>query len=116
MNIYISGLSYSVNDDDLNNLFSEYGEVSSARVINDRETGRSRGFGFVEMPNDTDGQKAIDELNGDEYDNKVISVSVARPRTEHPSSGGNRGRGNNNGFRRNNGGFGKNNGGGFGRY
>jgi RNA recognition motif-containing protein len=118
MNIYISGLSYSINDTDLNELFAEYGEVSSARVINDRETGRSRGFGFVEMPNDEDGQKAIDELNGAEYDSKVISVSVARLRTERPSSGGNRNRGNNGGgFRRNNGGnFGRNNGGGFGRY
>jgi RNA recognition motif-containing protein len=116
MNIYISGLSYSINDTDLNELFTEYGEVSSARVINDRETGRSRGFGFVEMPNDNDGQKAIDELNGAEYDSKVISVSVARPRTERPSSGGNRNRGNNSGFKRNSGGgFGRNNGG-FGRY
>lgn len=110
MNIYISGLSYNVNDADLNELFTEYGEVSSARVINDRETGRSRGFGFVEMPNDNEGQKAIDELNGAEYDSKVIAVSVARPRTERPSFGGNRNRGNNGGFRRNNG-FGGNNGG-----
>ncbi|MDR1380368.1 MAG: RNA-binding protein [Tannerella sp.] len=123
MNIYISGLSYSINDADLNELFTEYGEVSSAKIINDRETGRSRGFGFVEMPNDADGQKAIDELNGAEYDNKVISVSEARPRTERSSfgggGGGNRNRGSNNGFRRNNGGsgFGRNNGGGgFGRY
>lgn len=111
MNIYISGLSYNVNDADLSELFTEYGEVSSARVINDRETGRSRGFGFVEMPNDNEGQKAIDKLNGAEYDSKVIAVSVARPRTERPSFGGNRNRGNNNGgFRRNNG-FGGNNGG-----
>ncbi|MDR0394365.1 MAG: RNA-binding protein [Tannerella sp.] len=110
MNIYISGLSYNINDDDLNELFTEYGEVSSARVINDRETGKSRGFGFVEMPNDTDAQKAIDELNGAEYDNKVISVSIARPKTERPSFGGNRNRGNNSGFRRNNG-FGRDNGG-----
>ncbi|MDR2913772.1 MAG: RNA-binding protein [Tannerella sp.] len=88
MNIYISGLSYNVNDADLNELFTEYGEISSARVITDRETGRSRGFGFVEMPNETEGQKAIDELNGVEYDGKVISVSVARPRTERPSFGG----------------------------
>ena len=64
---------------------------SSAKVIFDRETGRSRGFAFVEMPNDTEGQKAIDELNGVEYDQKVISVSVARPRTERPSNGGGRG-------------------------
>jgi RNA recognition motif-containing protein len=117
MNIYISGLSYNINDADLNELFTEYGEVSSARVINDRETGRSRGFGFVEMPNDADGQKAIEELNGAEYDSKVISVSVAHPRTDRPSSGGgNRNRGNNGGFRRNNGFGGNNGGGGSSRY
>ena len=87
MNIYISNLSYDVNDSDLRELFEEYGEVSSAKVIFDRETGRSRGFAFVEMNNDTEGQKAIDELNGVEYDNKVISVSVARPREERPSNG-----------------------------
>ena len=79
MNIYISGLSYGTNDADLTNLFAEFGEVSSAKVIFDRETGRSRGFAFVEMP------------NGVEYDQKVISVSVARPRTERPSNGGGRG-------------------------
>ena len=66
MNIYISGLSYGTTDADLNELFSEYGEISSAKIISDRETGRSRGFGFVEMTNDTEGQKAIDELNGAE--------------------------------------------------
>ena len=107
MNIYISGLSYNVNDTDLNELFKEYGEVSSARVITDRETGRSRGFGFVEMPNEEEGQKAIEELNGAEYDSKVIAVSVAREKTERSSFGGNRGRGNGGGggFRRDNGGF-----------
>ena len=66
MNIYISGLSYGTTDAELNELFSEYGEISSAKIISDRETGRSRGFGFVEMANDTEGQKAIDELNGAE--------------------------------------------------
>ena len=96
MNIYISGVSYGTNDADLTNLFAEYGEVSSAKVIFDRETGRSRGFAFVEMTNDAEGQKAIDELNGVEYDQKVISVSVARPRAEKPSYGGNRGGGYNN--------------------
>jgi len=107
MNIYISGLSYNVNDADLNDLFKEYGEISSARVITDRETGRSRGFGFVEMNNEEEGQKAINELNEAEYDGKVISVSVARPREERPSfgGGGGRGRGNGGGFRRDNGGF-----------
>lgn len=88
MNIYISGLSNGTNDADLNELFTAYGETSSAKVIMDRESGRSRGFGFVEMNNDTEGQKAIDELNGAEYDQRVLSVSMARPREERPSNGG----------------------------
>lgn len=91
MNIYISNLSYGVSDADLNQLFTEYGEITSAKVIMDRESGRSRGFGFVEMPNDSEAQKAIDELNGAEYDGKTISVTVARPRTER--SDNNRGGG-----------------------
>ena len=92
MNIYIAGLNFSITDADLNDLFSEYGEVTSARVITDRETGRSRGFGFVEMPDDAAAQKAIDELNGAEYDHKIISVSVARPRADRSRNGGNRDR------------------------
>lgn len=82
MNIYIANLSYGVNDADLRDLFGEYGEVSSAKVITDRETGKSRGFGFVEMPNDTEAKKAISELHQGEYDGKVISVNVAKPKTE----------------------------------
>jgi len=88
MNIYIAGLSYNVTDEHLNELFSGYGEVTSAKVINDRDTGRSRGFGFVEMPNDEEAREAIDKLNGAEYDEKVISVSVANPRPERPAGGG----------------------------
>ena len=91
MNIYISGLSYGTTDADLTNLFAEFGEVSSAKVIFDRETGRSRGFASRRSSDLGEGQKAIDELNGVEYDQKVISVSVARPRTERPSNGGGRG-------------------------
>ena len=72
----------------MNELFSAYGETSSAKVIMDRESGRSRGFGFVEMTSDTDGQKAINELNGAEYDQKTISVSVARPREERSRNNG----------------------------
>lgn len=87
MNIYISNLSYGVNDADLNQLFAEYGEISSAKVIMDRETGRSRGFGFVEMTNETEGQKAISELHEAEYDGKVINVAVARPRPERSNNG-----------------------------
>lgn len=84
MNIFISNLNYRLTGDDLQNLFSEYGEVSSAKVINDRETGKSRGFGFVEMSNDEEAKKAIEELNQAEYDGKVINVSEARPREQKP--------------------------------
>ena len=80
MNIYIAGLNFSTTDADLNDLFSEYGEVSSARVITDRETGRSRGFGFVEMSDDTAAQKAIDELNGAEYVGRPMVVKEALPK------------------------------------
>ena len=91
MNLYISNLSYNISDEDLRQLFADYGEITSAKVIMDRETGNSRGFAFVEMTSDEEGQKAIDELNGVEYDQKVISVSVARPRAEKPSYGGSHG-------------------------
>ena len=105
MNIYISNLSYDVTDADLKELFEEYGEVSSAKVIMDRETGRSRGFGFVEMPENEQGQKAIDELNQAEYDGKVISVNVAKPREERSNGGGrggyNRGGGSRGGYNSN---------------
>lgn len=91
MNIYISGLSFSTNDTDLTNLFSEFGGVSSAKVIYDRETGRSKGFAFVEMENDREGLDAIKQLNGAEYDQRRITVSQARSRSERPSYGGGRG-------------------------
>lgn len=86
MNIFISNLSYGIKDADLNEVFSEYGEVSSAKVITDKFTGRSRGFGFVEMPNEAEGQKAIEELNQAEFDGKVINVNVAKPREERDNS------------------------------
>lgn len=93
MNIYVANLSWNTNSDSLQDLFSQFGEVTSAYIINDRETGRSRGFGFVEMPDDEAGQKAIDTLNETDFEGKTISVSVARPRTERPAGGGNRGGG-----------------------
>lgn len=96
MNIYISNLSFDVNDNDLRELFEEYGEVSSAKVITDKFSGKSRGFGFVEMPSDEEGTKAIEELNQAEYDGKTINVSVAKPREERPErrfSGGGGSRG-----------------------
>ncbi|MCL2327533.1 MAG: RNA-binding protein, partial [Bacteroidetes bacterium] len=94
MNIYVSNLSFSTSVENLQELFAGYGEVTSANVITDRETGRSRGFGFVEMPDDAAAQKAIDELNETDFEGKTIAVSVARPKTERSSSGGfNRGGG-----------------------
>lgn len=87
MNIYISNLNFATKNDSLQDLFAQYGEVSSANIIMDRETGRSRGFGFVEMSDDAEGQKAIDALNGTEFEGKVITVNVARPKTERSDRG-----------------------------
>jgi RNA recognition motif-containing protein len=88
MNIYVSNLGFSVQDEDLREYFAEYGEVTSAKVITDKFTNRSRGFGFVEMPDDTAAQKAISELNGAVVEGRSISVNVARPREERSNSGG----------------------------
>lgn len=88
MNIFVSNLSFNVTSDDLKTLFDEFGEVSSAKVINDKYTGKSRGFGFVEMNNDEHGKNAIEKLNSGEFDGKIISVSVSKPRTDSRPSGG----------------------------
>jgi len=88
MNIFISNLNFKVGDSDLQQLFEEYGEVSSAKVVTDRYTGRSRGFGFVEMPDNEVAQRAISELNQVEFDGKVITVNEARPRENKPARGG----------------------------
>ncbi|MFM2291928.1 MAG: hypothetical protein RIS29_1741 [Bacteroidota bacterium] len=104
MNIFVAKLSFNVNDEDLNVLFAEYGEVSSARVVTDKITRRSKGYGFVEMPDDAAAQKAISELNECEFDGRVIAVSEARPREERPA--GDR--------RPSGGGYGSNRGGGYG--
>lgn len=94
MNIYVAKLNWNTTGDSLQNLFAQYGEVTSARIITDRETGRSRGFGFVDMTNDEEGQKAIDALNETEFEGRTINVSVARPREERrPNNYGNRGGG-----------------------
>ena len=82
MNIFIAGLSYNISDSDLTELFAEYGEVASARVISDRETGRSKGYGFVEMADEEAGNKAISALNEAEIDGRKLAVSVARPKEE----------------------------------
>ncbi|MEK0421939.1 MAG: RNA-binding protein [Bacteroidetes bacterium] len=82
MNLYIGNLSYATKDNDLKALFEEIGEVSSAKIIMDRISGRSKGFGFVEMPNDDEARKAIENLNGYSFNNREITVSEARPRPE----------------------------------
>jgi RNA recognition motif-containing protein len=82
MNIYVSNLSFAVQDEDLKEFFTEYGEVTSAKVITDKFTQRSRGFGFVEMSDDAAAQKAIQELDGGMVDGRAIKVTVAKPREE----------------------------------
>ena len=84
MNIYVGNLPFSVSDQDLEQHFAEFGEVSSARVISDRDTGRSKGFGFVEMPNQAEGEEAIKQLNGKEIDGRDMRVNEARPREDRP--------------------------------
>lgn len=88
MNIYVSNLSFNVTDDDLEGFFAEYGQVSSARVISDKFTGKSRGFGFVEMPDDEAARKAIAELDGGKVEGREIKVAEARPREERAGGGG----------------------------
>ena len=84
MNIFIAGLNYNMSEAELGELFAEYGEVDSVKIIMDRETGRSKGYGFVEMADDEAGDKAIAALNEVDMDGKTLSVSVARPREERP--------------------------------
>ena len=84
MNIYIGNLPYSTTEDDLRQLFAEYGAVTSANIIKDRDTGNSKGFGFVEMESQADGQKAIDNLNGSSVSGRNIKVNEARPRGDRP--------------------------------
>ncbi len=88
MKLYVGNLSYSVNDSSLRALFEGYGSVESATVVVDRDSGRSTGFGFVEM-NDSDAQKAMQALNGSQHDGRTIRVNEARPKTE--GGGGGRG-------------------------
>lgn len=102
MNIYVSNLSFNVQDEDLREFFTEYGEVSSAKVITDKFTGKSRGFGFVEMPDDESARKAIAELDNGVVEGRTIKVMEAKPKEERPARTG----GGGGGFQRNNGGGG----------
>ncbi len=82
MNLHVGGLSFDTTDDGLRTFFEQAGTVESANVITDRDSGRSRGFGFVEMATDDEGRKAIEDLNGEMLDGRTLTVSEARPRKE----------------------------------
>ena len=92
MNIYVSKLSLNTTSESLKELFAKYGETTSANIIMDRATGFSRGFGFVDMPDENEGKKAIEELDNTEFEGKTISVNVARPRTDRNNFGRNNNR------------------------
>src|ERR1700744_2844010 len=116
--LYVGGIPYRTTEDDLKTAFSEAGEVTSVSIISDRMTGRSRGFGFVEMASEAEAQAAIDRWDGKEMDGRTLSVSFARPHGARPPrtggggfGGGNRG----GGYGGDRGGFGGGNGGGYGR-
>lgn len=118
MNIYVGNLSWSMTDDDLNNLFSSYGEVSSAKILREKHTGRSKGFGFVEMSDDEAAKSAIEGLNDSEVQGRKIIVNESQPRKEgeYKSRGGGYGGGSRGGYGSGGGrsGGGYNKGGGYG--
>jgi RNA recognition motif-containing protein len=87
-NIFVGNLSFNTNEDELRQLFETYGQVDRVSILTDRETGRSRGFGFVEMTNAEEGEKAIAGLNGSQFGGRTINVNEARPKAERAGSGG----------------------------
>ena len=111
--LYVGNLAYSVRDDELQQAFGQFGTVTSAKVMMDRETGRSKGFGFVEMGSDAEAQAAINGLNGQALEGRAIVVNEARPREERPGGYGGRGGGGGGGY---GGGGGGRSGGGGGGY
>jgi RNA recognition motif-containing protein len=112
--LYVGNLAYSIRDDDLQQAFAQFGTVSSAKVMMDRDTGRSKGFGFVEMGSDAEAQSAINGMNGQALDGRALVVNEARPREERPGGfGGGGGGGRSGGF---GGGGGSRSGGGGGGY
>lgn len=100
MNIYVSNLSFNVQDADLKEFFTPYGEVTSAKVINDKFTGKSRGFGFVEMSDDAAARKAIAELDNGTVDGRTIKVTEARAKEDKPARSGNSFRNDNSGYKK----------------
>jgi RNA recognition motif-containing protein len=97
MNIYVGNLSYQTSEDDLRQAFESFGQVSSVNIIKDKYTGKSRGFGFVEMANDDEAKEAMSNLNGTELNGRNLNINEARPRNDNRGGGG--------GFRRNRGGY-----------
>jgi len=91
-NIFVGNLSFNTNEDELRQAFESYGQVERVSILTDRDTGRSRGFGFVEMANNDDGEKAIAALNGSQFGGRTINVNEARPKTERAGGGGGGGR------------------------
>jgi len=88
MNIYVGNLPYNIDRDELKETFAAFGSVATARIVTDRETNRSKGFGFVEMPNDAEARQAIEALNGQELGGRKAVVNEARPREERPHTAG----------------------------
>lgn len=88
MKIYVGNMPYGATSEDLSALFGQYGSVAEANVIMDRETGRSKGFGFVDMPNQSEGSEAVDALNSSQMNGRTLRVSEARPRGDRPDRGG----------------------------
>lgn len=113
--LYVGNLSYNVDSSELEQLFAQHGQVVSAQIINDRDTGRSKGFGFVEMANDNEAQSAIEALNGQQHGGRALTVNEARPREERGGGGGGGGYGGGGGGGGRRGGFGGGGGGGGGR-
>jgi RNA recognition motif-containing protein len=93
MNIYVGNLSYNTTEESLRSAFEEFGQVSSVALIKDKMTGRSRGFGFIEMPSQSEAMAAIEGMNGAELDGRTLTVNEARPREDRPGGGGRRGGG-----------------------
>jgi RNA recognition motif-containing protein len=89
--LYVGNLSYGVDSSALEQMFAEFGQVQSAQVISDRETGRSKGFGFVEMSSDQEAEAAIAAMNGKQHEGRALTVNEARPREDRPGGGGGRG-------------------------
>lgn len=118
MNIYVGNMQFSLTNEDVNNLFSQFGSVTSAKIINDKVTGRSKGFGFVEMENDEDARKAIAGLNESEVMGRKLIVNEARPQEQRSGGGGGgyRGGGGGGGYNKGGGGGGYRGGGGGGGY